>query len=165
MTTTTPTEMFERELQKLYHAELEILDLHADLADAAASEAVKSVFSDHEDDTVEQIHRIERMFEELGEEPRAEGSPVMEGILAEKDEIVSTDVPADLRDLDVLSTGMMNERFEITVLDRLLLVAGELEIPEQITTELATNRQEAKAALTEMEAIVERRRLDEPENE
>ncbi|NGM67433.1 DUF892 family protein [Natronolimnobius sp. AArcel1] len=160
MTTTTPTEMFERELQKLYHAELEILDLHADLAAAAATDDVAALFTDHEADTVEQIHRIERIFEELDEPPEAEGSPVMEGILTEKDEIVSTDVPPELRDLDVLSTGMMNERFEITVLDRLLLLATDLDLPDEITTELATNRQEAKAALTAMEAIVERRRLE-----
>lgn len=160
MTTITRADMFERELQKLYHAELEILDLHADLAEAAASDEVRALFSDHEADTVEQIHRIERIFEELDGEPQAEGSPVMEGILAEKDQIVSTDAPPSLRDLDVLSTGMLNERFEITVLDRLLLLAADLELSEEITTELATNRKEAKAALTEMEAIVERRRLE-----
>jgi ferritin-like metal-binding protein YciE len=152
--------MFERELRKLYHAELEILDLHADLGEAAASDAVRTLFTDHEEDTVEQIHRIERIFDELDAEPRAAGSPVMEGILAEKDEIVSTDAAPDLRDLDVLSTGMLNERFEITVLDRLLLLAAELDIADEITSELASNRKEAKAALTNMEAIVERRRLD-----
>jgi ferritin-like metal-binding protein YciE len=160
MTTTTPTETFERELQKLYHAELEILDLHADLAAAAASEEVKALFADHEADTVEQIRRIERMFDALDEAPRARGSPVMEGILAEKNEIVSTDAPSALRDLDVLSTGMLNERFEITVLDRLLVLAAEVDLPREITTELGANRQEAKAALTKMEAIVERRRVE-----
>jgi len=160
MKETTRTDVFERELRKLYHAELEILDLHADLAAAAASDAVRALFSDHEQDTVAQIHRIEGMFEALDTEPQAAGSPVMEGILAEKDEIVSTDAPPALRDLDVLSTGMLNERFEITVLDRLLLLAAGLDLPEEIATELATNRREAKAALTEMEAIVERRRLE-----
>ncbi len=155
----TSTDLFTRELRKLYHAELEILDLHADLANAAASDEVRALFSDHEADTVEQIHRIEGIFAELNTEPQAEGSPVMEGILAEKDEIVSTDAPPALRDLDVLTTGMLNERFEITVLDRLLLLATDLEVSTEVTTELDANRQEAKAALTNMEAIVERRRL------
>ena len=158
--TTTRADMFERELEKLYHAELEILDLHADLAEAAASDEVKALFTDHEADTAEPIHRIEQIFVELGEEPEAAGSPVMEGILAEKDEIVSTNAASELRDLDVLSTGMLNERFEITVLDRLLLLATDLDLPDEIKTDLAANRQEAKAALTEMEAIVERRRSD-----
>ena len=155
----TSTDLFTRELRKLYHAELEILDLHADLANAAASDEVRALFSDHEADTVEQIHRIEGIFAELNTEPQAEGSPVMEGILAEKDEIVSTDAPPALRDLDVLTTGMLNERFEITVLYRLLLLATDLEVSTEVTTELDANRQEAKAALTNMEAIVERRRL------
>ena len=158
MTTMTHGEMFERELRKLYHAELEILDLHADLAAAAASEDVEALFTDHEKETVEQIHRIEQIFDRLNEKPRAEGSPVMEGILAEKDALVSTAAPAELRDMDVLSTGMMNVRFEITVLDRLLPLATEIDLSRDIVMELEANRREAMAALTEMEAIVERRR-------
>lgn len=160
MTSTTAAEMFERELRKLYHAELEILDLHGDLAAAAASDEVEALFTGHEEETVEQINRIERIFEELGTEPQAEGSPVMEGILAEKNALISTDSPADLRDLDVLRTGMMNERFEITVLDQLLLLGADLDLANSIVGELGANRQEAKAALTKMEAIVERRRTE-----
>jgi len=160
MSELTTTEMFERELRKLYHAELEILDLHADLAAAAASEEVETLFTGHEEDTVDQIHRLERLFDELGEEARAEGSPIMEGILAEKDALVSTDAPDGLRDLDVLRTGMMNERFEITVLDQLLLLAGDLNLPTDIVQSLEANRREATAALREMEAIVERRRIE-----
>lgn len=158
MTSTTAAEMFERELRKLYHAELENLDLHGDLAAAAASDEVEALFTGHEEETVEQINRIERIFEELGTEPQAEGNPVMEGILAEKNALISTDSPADLRDLDVLRTGMMNERFEITVLDQLLLLGAELDLATSIGIRLEANRREAKAALTEMEAIVERRR-------
>lgn len=44
----------------------------------------------------------------------------MEGILAEKDAFVSTEAPADLRDLDVLRTGMMNACFEINERDQRL---------------------------------------------
>jgi ferritin-like metal-binding protein YciE len=159
MSELTTTEMFERELRKLYHAELEILDLHADLAAAAASEEVETLFTGHEEDTVEQIHRLERLFDELGEEARAEGSPIMEGILAEKDALVATDAPDDLRDLGVLRTGMMNERFEITVLNQLLLLAGDLDFPADIVRSLEANRSEATTALREMETIVERRRI------
>jgi len=160
MSELTTTEMFERELQKLYHAELEILDLHADLAAAAATDEVESLFTGHEEDTVDQIHRLEQLFEELETEPQAEGSPVMEGILAEKDALVTTDAPDDLRDLDVLRTGMLNERFEITVLDQLLLLAADLDLPDEIVRSLEANRREATAALREMEAIVERRRIE-----
>ena len=158
MTIETKADMFERELQKLYHAELEILDLHGDLAAAASSDDVQSLFSGHEEDTVDQIHRIEAMFEALGREPETRASPIMEGLIAEKDEFVNEVETDDLRDLDAIGIGTINERFEITVLDRLLLLADDLELPEEITRELEKNRAEAKAALDEMQAVIERRR-------
>lgn len=56
----------------------------------------------------------------------------MEGLLAEKDQFVVEVKDDDLRDLDVISIGMINERLEITLLDRLILLADELGLPEPI---------------------------------
>lgn len=159
MTIDTKADMFERELRKLYHAEIEILDLHADLAAAAASEEVRALFSGHEDDTVEQIDRIEALFEVLDLEPRERGSPVMEGLLAEKDEFIAEVSDDDLRDLDAISVGMINERFEITLLDRLLLLADELGLPEVTRSTLERNRREARTALERMQRFLEDRRV------
>lgn len=65
-------------------------------------------------------------------EPREQGSPIMEGLLAEKDQFVVEVKDDDLRDLDVISIGMINERLEITLRDRLILLADELGLPEPI---------------------------------
>lgn len=150
--------MFERELQKLYHAEIEILDLHSDLAAAAASDEVRAIFDGHEADTVEQIDRIEAMFELLGLELRERGSPIMEGLLAEKDEFVAEVADGDLRDLDAISIGMINERLEITLLDRLVMLADELDLPNSIVEYLEANRDEAQTALGRMQQFLEERR-------
>lgn len=158
MSITTKREMFERELQKLYHAEIEILDLHSDLAAAAASEVVRDIFSGHEADTVEQIDRIEAMFEVLDLEPRERGSPIMEGLLAEKDEFVAEVDDDHLRDLDVISIGMINERLEITLLDRLIMIADELDVPSSVVEYLKKNRDEAQVALSRMQQFLEERR-------
>lgn len=56
----------------------------------------------------------------------------MEGLLAEKDQFVVEVKDDDLRDLDVISIGMINERLEITLRDRLILLADELGLPEPI---------------------------------
>lgn len=157
MTIGTKREMFERELQKLYHAELEILDLHSDLSEAAGSRAISEVFASHQDDTVTQITRIEGIFERLGNEPTARGSPIMEGLLAEKDEFVHEVEDEELRDLDVLSIGMINERLELTLLDRLLLLVDDLGLPAEIGETLETNRTEAANALERMQDLVETR--------
>ncbi|QLG61245.1 DUF892 family protein [Halorarum salinum] len=159
MTIDTKEETFERGLRKLYRAEIEILDLHADLAAAAASEEVRDVFSGHEGDTVDQIDRIEEPFEVVDLEPRERGSPIVEGLLAEKDEFVAEVNDDDLRDLDAISVGMINERFEITLLDRLLLLADALGLPEPTRSTLKRNRAEARAALERMERFLEERRV------
>lgn len=156
----TKTDMFDRELQKLYHAELEILELHGDLSAAAASPEVKALFASHQDDTVAQIDRIEGIFEVLGQDPAERGSPIMEGLMAEKDEFISEVEDADLRDLDAINVGTINERFEITILDRLILLAADLNLPEAVTAALAQNRSEAEAALGEMQAFIDQKRAE-----
>lgn len=158
MSISTKREMFERELQKLYHAEIEILDLHSDLAAAAASDEVRDIFGGHEADTVGQIDRIEEMFEVLDLELRECGSPIMEGLLAEKDEFVAEVAADDLRDLDAISIGMINERLEITLLDRLIMLADELDVPNSVIEYLQANRDEAQAALGRMQQFLEDRR-------
>lgn len=158
MSIDTNREMFERELRKLYHAEIEILDLHGDLSVAAASEDVSDIFGGHEEDTVDQITRIEGIFEALDLEPRERGSPIMEGLLAEKDEFVAEVRDDDLRDFDAISIGMINERLEITLLDRLILLADELDLPEPAVSNLERNRGEARAALERMQRFLDDRR-------
>jgi ferritin-like metal-binding protein YciE len=160
MSITSKRELFDRELRKLYHAEIEILDLHSDLSDAAASEEVRAIFGGHESDTVDQIDRIEDIFAVLDMEPREQGSPIMEGLLAEKDQFVAEVEDDDLRDLDVISIGMINERLEITLLDRLLLLVEELGLPEPAAENLEANRSEAQAALERMQQFLEDRRIN-----
>jgi ferritin-like metal-binding protein YciE len=160
MSITSKRELFDRELRKLYHAEIEILDLHSDLSDAAASEEVRAIFDGHEGDTVDQIDRIKEIFAVLDMEPREQGSPIMEGLLAEKDQFVAEVEDDDLRDLDVISIGMINERLEITLLDRLLLLVEELGLPEPTAENLEANRSEAQAALERMQQFLEDRRVE-----
>lgn len=155
MTIETKRDMFERELQKLYHAELEILDLHSDLSEAAGSQDISEIFASHHEDTVVQITRIEDIFERLGHEPTERGSAIMEGLLAEKDEFINEVEDDELRDLDVLSIGMINERLELTLLDRLLLLADDLDFPDEIGETLETNRTEAATALERMQTFVD----------
>lgn len=158
MSIKTESDMFERELQKLYHAEVEILDLHGDLSGAASSEVVRELFAGHREDTVIQINRIEEIFELLDKPPEERGSPIMEGLLAEKDEFISEVENDDLRDLDAIGIGMINERIEITLLDRLILLGERLDLPGPVVDKLKQNRNEAKRALQKMQAYIERKR-------
>ena len=159
MSITSKRELFDRELRKLYHAEIEILDLHSDLAAAAASDEVTAIFGGHEGDTVDQIDRIEEIFATVDMETREQGSPIMEGLIAQKDQFVLEIEDDELRDLDVINIGMINERLEITLLDRLILLADELGLPEPTVENLEANREEAQTALGRMQQYLEDRRV------
>lgn len=158
MSINTESDMFERELQKLYHAEVEILDLHRDLSEAATSEEVRDLFAGHRDDTVTQINRIEDVFELLGQPAEERGSPIMEGLMAEKDEFINEVENGDLRNLDAIGIGTINERIEITLLDRLILLGEHLDLPAPVVEKLKQNRNEAEIALQKMLEYVERKR-------
>ncbi|WP_241982732.1 ferritin-like domain-containing protein [Halorubrum sp. ASP121] len=56
----------------------------------------------------------------------------------------------DLRDLDVISIGLINERLEITLLDRLILLADELSLPVPTVLNLEEKRAEAQVPLKRM---------------
>ena len=56
----------------------------------------------------------------------------------------------DLRDLDVISFGLINERLEITLLDRLILLADELSLPVPTVLNLEEKRAEAQVPLKRM---------------
>jgi ferritin-like metal-binding protein YciE len=159
MSITSKRELFDRELRKLYHAEIEILDLHSDLAAAAASDEVTAIFGGHEGDTVDQIDRIEEIFATVDMETREQGSPIMEGLIAQKDQFVLEIEDDELRDLDVINIGLINERLEITLLDRLILLADELDLSEPTIANLEANREEAQTALGRMQQYLEDRRV------
>ena len=83
----------------------------------------------------------------------------MEGLIAEKDQFVLEIEDDELRDLDVINIGMINERLEITLLDRLILLADELGLPEPTVENLEANREEAQTALGRMQQYLEDRRV------
>jgi hypothetical protein len=49
---------------------------------------------------------------------------------------------------------MINERLEITLLDRLILLADELGLPKSTVSNLQENRAEAQAALKRMQQFL-----------
>ncbi|WP_199242127.1 hypothetical protein [Halorubrum sp. SD626R] len=65
----------------------------------------------------------------------------------------------DLRDLDVISTGLINERLEITLLDRLILLADELSLPVLTVLNLEEKRAEAQVPFKRMYQFLEDRRI------
>lgn len=64
-------ELFHDTLKDIYFAEKKILSALPKMAKAAQSEDLKAAFQKHETETEEHVARLEKVFEEIDETPRA----------------------------------------------------------------------------------------------
>jgi len=85
------------------------------------------------------ISCIEGKFEVSDRKPCERGSPIMEGLLAEKDGLVT------------ISIGLINEALDITLLVWLIMLAAELSLPKSRVVNLERNRSESQTALERMQ--------------
>lgn len=152
MATDQADDVFATELQKLYHIENHLIDFQTELADEVTDSELNELFSTHQEDTQNQIERLEGVFRTLGKEPQETESPTMEGILAEY-ETTSDIQESDLQDTIDLGLAMGIERLEITSLETLQRLATKQNHPEDITEPLETTRREAEDALQQMQSI------------
>lgn len=152
-TVEAPRDLFEYELQVLYHMEHEIVDLHEHLTNEAESEELQDLFSSHEEESRDQIERIEQVFETIDADPEQRGSPLMEGLLDESQRQFGEIRNAEVANVAVIELGSINERIEISILDTLLSLADDLGMGEDITEPLQTNKEEAGDTLETLKSM------------
>ena len=84
-------DLFVHTLQDIYFAENQIVKALPKMADKADSKTLKTAFESHLAETKEQIKRLEKVFEIVGEKAKGEECPAIEGIIEEADELMSVD--------------------------------------------------------------------------
>ncbi|MBO0752233.1 MAG: DUF892 family protein, partial [Bradyrhizobiaceae bacterium] len=82
-------DLFHALLQDVYFAEKEQLKLLPQMAQKSANETLRLAFRDHEDETSEQVARLEEIFEIMGQEARGKTSDAMVAIIAEAQHIMN----------------------------------------------------------------------------
>jgi ferritin-like metal-binding protein YciE len=139
----TMDDLFYSLLQDVYFSEKEQLKLFPQLAQKTANETLKLAFRDHEDETSEQMGRLERVFEIMRKDARGRSSDAMAAIIAEAQRIIDdVDDPA-VRDAGLLAAAQAAEHYEIARYASLLGWAehlGEDEIVELLGETLEEER-------------------------
>ena len=74
-------EYFLEELRDIYWAEKHLVKALPKMEKAASSEELATAFADHLAVTEEQVARLEKVFELLGEKPRGKKCEAMEGLV------------------------------------------------------------------------------------
>lgn len=138
-------ELFLDELQDMYHAENQITKALPKLIKAADSEELRAALEGHLDETTEQIARLERVFESLGEKVKSKQCKGMKGILEEGDEMIKEMKGTSALDATLIAVGQKVEHYEIASYGTLIAWAEEMGHEEAVRL-LKANLNEEKSA-------------------
>jgi len=107
-------ELFKEELQDLYDAERQIIQALPKMVEAASNEELKSAFEEHLEQTREQVKRLDRVFQAIGEKPQAKTCEGMQGLLKEGEKIIAEIPKSPVLDAAIIGAAQKVEHYEIS---------------------------------------------------
>ena len=152
----TPRELFLHELGDILYAEKVLVKTLPKLANEATDLKLRSGFDGHLEETKQHVINLERIFATLGEKPKAEKCPGIDGIKAEHDEFISAEEPTpEIRDMFLTGAGARAEHYEIAAYSGLVTMAKALGETDCVDL-LKENRAQEEEALGKLEKISKR---------
>jgi len=113
MSARTFQELLIDELKDVYDAERRLVRSLPKLVKAAHDPALRSALENHLTETEGHVDRLERCFEQLGENPARKTCKAMEGILEECDSMLKEADDGRLRDALIIAAAQKVEHYEI----------------------------------------------------
>ena len=154
-TISEPRQLFVSELQAMLYVEQKLADeVLPELADEVSNSDLKEDLRHHLDETKQQVANLERVFELLGEEPKADKSHAVDGLTAQHDKVVKNIDSAELRDFFDACAAAKTEHLEIAAYDGLITAAESLGDSEVVSL-LEENLDQEKSALKKAEKAAE----------
>lgn len=121
-------ELFEDELKDIYWAEKELTKEIPKMIKKATSQDLVDALESHLAQTIEQVKRVEHVFEILGKKATAKKCEAMEGLFKEGKEIMEECEEGAMRDAGIISAAQKIEHYEIASYGTLRQFAQTLRI-------------------------------------
>jgi ferritin-like metal-binding protein YciE len=138
-------DLLVEELRDLYSAETQLLDALPKMEQAASSNELKSAFSHHLEQTREHVSRLERIFQQLGENPSGETCEAMKGLVKEGEILVKAKGDPDVQDAGLIGAAQRVEHYEIAGYGTARSLARRLGQGQMVETLQQTLNEEAEA--------------------
>lgn len=106
-------QLFVDQLQDLYDAEQRLTRALPKMVEAAHNSELKAALNNHLQETREQVHRLERVFESIGQKAQAKTCEAMKGLITEGEEMVNARGDNDVRDAAIITAAQRVEHYEI----------------------------------------------------
>ncbi|MDI3320705.1 ferritin-like domain-containing protein [Pinibacter soli] len=160
-------DFFVEEIKDIYWAEKHIIKALPKMQKAANSDELANAFADHLKQTEGHVTRLERVFELLGETPKAKKCDAMEGILKEGESIVEeTEEGTSTRDVGLILAAQKVEHYEITTygsLHQLATTMGKNDVADLLAQTLQEEKNADKLLTKIAEAHINNAAEDEEE--
>jgi ferritin-like metal-binding protein YciE len=148
----SPRELFVHKLGAALTMEETILEMLGELEGKANDPRLRRDLQQHYKETEGQVENLSRVFAALGEEPKKQPCPTIEG-LKDEGESMLEQVDESLNDSVILSGVLETEHHEIAVYDGLIITAEQMGdddvialLNENIEQESATLQKAIKSA-------------------
>ena len=101
------------ELQRIYHAEVQILEVLPRMVKAATHPDLKQVLEAHRHQSLGQVQRLERAFMLLGVPGKRRTCDGMAGVLEEARQMLDEDAASPVMDVALIAAAQKIEHYEI----------------------------------------------------
>ena len=118
--------LFQHALQDVYSAETAILKALPRMVEAAQAEPLRGALAVHQQETEEQIRRLDQVFQQLGIQAEDVKCRAIQGIIEEGQEVLQMFSGGEASDAGLIASAQAIEHYEITRYGTLLAWAKQL---------------------------------------
>lgn len=106
-------QLYIDELKDLYSAEIQLVKVLPKMAKAVSNAELRQTFEEHLRQTAEQVSRLERIFDMLGDKPTGRKCLGMEGLVKESAEAMQDKYHDAVKDAAIIGAAQRLEHYEI----------------------------------------------------
>lgn len=149
--------LYTDQLTDLYSAEQQILKALPKMAQAATHPKLRDAFNEHEQQTRQHVQRLEKVFQQLGQQPGSETCKAMQGIISEGQDVMEKYKDSDVLDAALIAAAQRVEHYEMAGYGTVCAFAKTLDHSDQadLLKQTLDNEEQTDQKLTDLaESVV-----------
>jgi ferritin-like metal-binding protein YciE len=147
-------DLLVHELQRIYHAETQVLEVLPRMVEAATHLDLKHLLEDHRQQSLDQVRRLERAFMLLGASAKRRTCDGMAGLLKEARQLLDENTAASVMDVALIAAAQKVEHYEIAAYGTVCTYAEVLGY-DQVHELLGQNLDEEETTDQKLTALAE----------
>ena len=138
-------DLFLAEIEDLYDCEKRLTKALPKMAKASTSPELRKAFESHLQETVGHVERLEKVFGEIGKDPKAVTCEAIKGLIEEGEDMISNTDESPVRDAGIIAAANRVEHYEMAAYGSARTFAQTLGLNTAVSLLEQTLEEEKKA--------------------